>query len=245
MIIGGLQKNSLLDYPGKISAIIFTQGCNFRCHFCYNPMLVWPIKSDKNKDKPCAKGQEKDQFRLDEADLFHFLKKRAGKIDAVVISGGEPTIHSDLPKFIDRIKKIGYLIKLDTNGTNPEMLLKLMRGGLLDYIAMDIKTSFEKYEKAVGIKCDLKKIEKSVKLIMASNLKYEFRTTLAPGLVDSDDLLEISQIIKGADQWFLQKFRPEKNILNPEFDFARPYSDSDIKKVSRRVGPYVKKCGIR
>lgn len=208
-------------------------------------MLVWPVKSGKIEDKPFAKGQEKDQFRIDETDLFHFLKKRAGKLDGVVITGGEPTIHKDLPKFIDKIKKIGYLVKLDTNGTNPEMLQKLINNKMLDYIAMDIKSSLENYEATVGIKCDLKKIKKSVKIIIDSKLAYEFRTTLVPGLVSENDLIKIAYLIKGAEAWYLQKFRPQKNLVNYEFEKIKPYTDLEMKTMLGAVKKYVKKSELR
>ena len=147
MIIGGLQKISLLDYPGHISAIIFTQGCNFRCPFCYNPMLVEPAGSGKSKY--LEKIKQKDYPTIEEDNLFAFLKKRQGKLDAVVITGGEPTIHRDLPNFLNKIKKLDYKIKLDTNGTNPLLLQQLIKKKLVDYIAMDIKSSFDNYHKSV------------------------------------------------------------------------------------------------
>ena len=143
MNIGGLQKFSLLDYPEHLSAIIFTQGCNFRCQYCYNPMLVWPIRKGRLKDISLSVldgDQQKGRPQIiSEGDLFAFLKTRAGKLDAVVITGGEPTIQPDLSKFIAKIKKLGYLVKVDTNGTNPDMLKKLIKEGLVDYLAMDIK----------------------------------------------------------------------------------------------------------
>jgi len=153
MIIGGLQKFSLLDYPGHIAAIIFTQGCNFKCQFCYNPMLVWPSKVNKFKQKD-------HPFQNKEDGLFDFLKLRVNKLDAVVISGGEPTIHPDLVDFIAKIKKLGYLVKLDTNGTNPEIIKDLLKKKLVDYIAMDIKAEEGKYSKVVGKKVNFAKIKK-------------------------------------------------------------------------------------
>jgi len=163
MLIGGLEKLTLIDYPGEVAAIIFTQGCNFRCQFCYNPMLVWPLEDSKMKYR-------KDHSLIEESDLFAFLRSRVGKLDGVVITGGEPTLHADLPEFINKIKALGYKVKLDTNGTNQEMLEKLInipltRGqNLIDYIAMDLKAPLDKYEKVTGAKVSLANIKKSVKI---------------------------------------------------------------------------------
>ena len=142
MIIGGLEKLTLLDYPDHLAAIIFTSGCNFRCRYCYNPMLVLPDKKGGDKNK-------KDLNSIGNEDLFLFLKERFGKLEGVVITGGEPTLHHDLPDFIKKIKDLGYLVKLDTNGTNPEMLATLIKNKLVDYISMDIKADFNNYEKIV------------------------------------------------------------------------------------------------
>ena len=146
MIIGGLEKLTFLDYPDHLAAIIFTQGCNFRCRFCYNPMLVLPRQGEDVKNK-----EEKGFSALSTEDLFLFLRERFGRLDGVVITGGEPTMHPDLPSFIQKIKEIGYLVKLDTNGTNPGMIEKLLKEILIDYIAMDLKAPLDKYEEVVGV----------------------------------------------------------------------------------------------
>ncbi|MBU2456910.1 anaerobic ribonucleoside-triphosphate reductase activating protein, partial [Patescibacteria group bacterium] len=200
MLIGGLQKFSVLDYPGHISAIIFTKGCNFKCQFCYNPMLVYPSK--------------KDHTLILENDLFYFLKKRIGKLDSVVITGGEPTVQQDLPKFIQKIKKLNYLVKLDTNGTNPEMLKNLIQKNLINYIAMDIKAPLEKYNQITGVEVDFNKIQKSIKIIMQSNLPYEFRTTVVPKFLDAEDIKKIGELIQGAKKWFLQNFKSNTDLVN-------------------------------
>ncbi|MBU0636606.1 MAG: anaerobic ribonucleoside-triphosphate reductase activating protein [Patescibacteria group bacterium] len=256
MLIGGLQKFSLLDYPGNISAIIFTQGCNFCCQFCYNPLLVLPhqsffskILTDKrNKFKYIGVNhsqQQKDHFKYNENDLFAFLKSRINKLDAVVITGGEPTIHKDLIEFITKIKKLNYLVKLDTNGSNPEVIKKLIDKKLLDYIAMDIKASKEKYQKVINKQIVLEKIEKSVKIIMTSNLPYEFRTTIMPEFFDQNDVFAIGELIKGADKWYLQKFKSDIELINPKLKNKESYSDQQMNEFAKIGQQYVKECKAR
>jgi len=189
MKIGGLQKLTLVDYPGKIAATVFLIGCNFRCGFCHNPELI-----DSSKKEV-----------ISEKEFFDFLKERKGLLDGVCITGGEPTIVSDLFNFIKKIKDLGFLVKLDTNGSNPEILKELINS--LDYIAMDVKTSMKKYNKAVGKEIDLNNINKSIDLIKDSNIDYEFRTTVIPGLVDKNDIIEIGKWLKGVKKIVLQQFR--------------------------------------
>lgn len=254
MIIGGLQKFSLLDYPGKISAIVFTQGCDFRCQFCHNPMLVLAREVGKIINTSKTR-KEKGQALISEAGLFHFLKKRRGKLDAVVITGGEPTIHKDLLAFIKKIKKLGFLVKLDTNGANPEMLEKLTspspspsKGGgepLVDYIAMDIKGPENKYKKIAGARVDFKKIKKSVKIIKESKLPYEFRTTLAPGLLEKNDIAKVGEIIEGADKWYLQKFKVDTDLVNKELKKTKPFSRKEMEEMRKIGEKYARECGVR
>ncbi len=235
MKIGGLEKLSLLDYPNNIAAIIFTQGCNFRCGFCYNPMLVWP--TDK-KDK-------KGLSLIKEKDLFLFLESRLNRLDGVVISGGEPTIHLDLPEFIRKIKNLGLKVKLDTNGTNPEMLLSLWEDKLIDYVAMDLKAPWYKYEKVVDSKINCSFIKKSVKLLIDNKIPHEFRTTLVPGLHKEEDIVKMGEQIKGAKAWFLQKFVPSGGLLNPKFSKIKPYNDNKMKELAKIGQKYVKNCRAR
>ncbi len=235
MRIGGLQKFSLLDYPGHLSAIIFTQGCNFRCGFCYNPMLVLPKKD----------GNKKDHSLLSEDGLFEFLKKRQGKLDGVVITGGEPTLHENLPEFISKIKNLGFKIKLDTNGTNPEMLSALLEKGIIDYIAMDIKAPIEKYKKITKFTGSLADIKKSVKIIIGSNLPYEFRTTVVPGLVEKEDIAEMGEMIKGARIWYLQGFKPDTDLVNNDLRKVKPYSESELEEMANIARNYVGECIVR
>lgn len=244
MLVRGLQKLSLLDYPEHISAIIFTQGCNFKCQFCYNPMLVaWPIAGKKQKGHLSAIGED---------DLFVFLKSRIGKLEAVVITGGEPTIQPDLPDFISKIKNLGYLVKLDTNGTNPKMIKNLIDKKLIDYIAMDIKAPKDKYGKITGKPDDFDKIKKSVKIIIGSCLppsdwagKHEFRTTMVPGLLDKNDIIKIAKIIKGARIWYLQRFKSDVGLLNKKLQGIKPFTKAEMEEMREIGGKYVKKCEIR
>lgn len=242
MLFGGLQQFSLLDYPGHISAIIFTRGCNFHCRFCYNPMLVLP-----------AAGKIKKNHRLiKEDDFFNFLKTRVGKLEGVVVTGGEPTLHADLPDFLKKIKKLGFKVKLDTNGTNPGMLEKLVKKArkresekAIDYIAMDIKAPLEKYETVTGAPVDLRNIRKSVKIIMQSGIPYEFRTTLVPGLHAKEDVAKIGEIIKGADKWFLQFFKGDINLLDAAWQGKKAFSEKEMEAMAEIGRKYVKKCEVR
>jgi pyruvate formate lyase activating enzyme len=183
MIIGGLQKISLIDYPGMICAVAFTQGCNFRCSYCHNPELVDPARYGA-----CLSADE----------VLAFLEKRRGKLDALTISGGEPTIQTDLTSFIKRVRDRGFLIKLDTNGSSPDVLDGLMNDKLVDYIAMDVKGPLDKYETIVCKAVDVKKIQKSIRLIMASGLPYEFRTTVVKSLLQESDILKVGELIQNA-----------------------------------------------
>lgn len=227
MLIGGLQRSSLIDYPAKISAVIFTQGCNFKCGYCHNPKLT------------NYKGQVNSLLAL-----YQFLKSRVGKLDAVVITGGEPTLQKDLADFISKIKKMGFLIKLDTNGTNPDVLKGLIKKNLLDYIAMDIKAPLEKYQKIAGVEVDAQKISESIKLIMNSNVEYEFRTTVIASQLGLKDFEKIGALINGAEKYYLQKFVP-KEILNPFLTFEKTYSDDEFGPIIEILKNYIKEVKIR
>ena len=240
MIIGGLEKLTLIDYPDHLAAIIFTQGCNFRCHFCYNPMLVWPMAGADVKNKK-EKGLR--EFNLDY--LFLFLKERFGRLEGVVITGGEPTLQPDLIPFIKKIKKIGYLVKLDTNGTNPIMLNKLIEDDLIDYVAMDLKAPLDRYEKVVGVPVNCSNIEKSVKIIMQSRLPYEFRTTVVPGLLEKSDFSLMGEFIQGASKWYLQKFKSDTNLVDGNYKLTKAYSDREMKEFASIGQKYVKLCEVR
>lgn len=245
MLIGGLQKISLLDYPGNIAAIIFTQGCNFCCQFCYNPILVAPISNNLKYAGFNNDQRQKDHPKYKEDDLFVFLESRVDKLDAVVITGGEPTIHEDLIDFIIKIKKLGFLIKLDTNGSSPDIIKELINKKLVDYFAMDIKASKEKYQQVVGAQIDWDKIKESVKIIMISGLPYEFRTTVVPEFFDQNDVVVIGELIKGADKWYLQKFKSNIDLVNISLKNKKSYSDQEMKNLADIGQKYVKKCEVR
>jgi len=230
MILGGLQKLTLIDYPGKIATTVFTVGCNFSCPFCHNPELVDPKKI-------------KSQPIVSEKELFDFLATRQGLLEAVCVTGGEPTICADLPEFIKKIKEMGFLVKLDSNGTNPAMLKKLLDAKLIDYIAMDIKAPLEKYEKIVGHNISLENIQQSVELTRSAP-DYEFRTTILPALHSKADILSIGRWLQGSKKYFLQQFRPIKT-LDPAFEQERPFNWDDIVKLKRTLEMFFDKVEIR
>ncbi len=233
MIFGGLQKFTLIDYPGKLAATIFLGGCNFRCPFCYNPELVVPEKM-----------KTLTTTNLTQEEIIKFLQKRIGMLDGVVICGGEPTIENDLPEFINTIKQMGYAIKLDTNGSQPLVLQKLLATATVDYVAMDIKAPKEKYSELTGFKVDIKKIEESIAILKNSQIDYEFRTTVVPLLLDKDDIMGIAQWLRPAKKYFLQQFRTSKN-LNPEFTTLIPYSINYLTEIKDAVAPFFDVCQIR
>jgi len=237
MIIGGLEKLTLLDYPEHLAAILFTQGCNFRCHYCYNPLLVLPrLGQDK---------EEKGSSPFSPQNLFLFLRERVGRLEGVVITGGEPTLHPDLPEFISDIKKLGYLVKLDSNGTNPDMLSRLIAAKLIDYIAMDIKAPLERYEAVVGAPVDCEKLRKSVKIIKESGLPYEFRTTVVPGLVRPEDFRPMGELIKGAGKWYLQGFKSDTDLVDPAYRGHRAYTDEEMAGFAAVGREYADLCVVR
>jgi len=232
MLIGALQRFSLIDYPGKISCIVFTQGCNFRCPYCHNPELVEPSLF---------------QPPFLPSLFFSFLKQRIKKIDAVVITGGEPTIQSNLLNFIREIKSLGFLIKLDTNGTNPQMLINLLDKELIDYIAMDIKAPLYLYKKAVGINIDdtlPQVIKKSINIIINSKLDYEFRTTIVDKLLNKAHILEIANLLKGAKKYILQKFIPSK-ALNQKYLHYSTLPEEELVYLTEELNKYNIKSDVR
>ena len=221
MQIAGLNKTTLLDYPEHVAATIFTTGCNFHCHFCHNPDLVV--------------GKINKHELINEYEIFEFLKKRKNVLTGVCISGGEPTIQADLEDFIRKIMELGYLVKLDTNGYKPEVLKNLLNENLLDYIAMDIKNTKEKYNLTIGFenlahnhvphkKFSLENIEKSIELIKQSGITHEFRTTVVKELHTEIDLIEIGNWINGSN-WYMQSFEDNGNVLVPGYT---PYSNAEF-----------------
>ncbi len=212
MKIGALQKVSLIDYPRKVSSVIFTLGCNFRCGYCHNPQLVLPALFNNP---------------ISEEIVFSHLVKRKNKIEGVVISGGEPTIHNDLPDFIRKIKTFGFPVKLDTNGTNPQMLKILFAEKLVDYIAMDVKATFDKYDEVCGVKVNKDAIYKSIDLIKNSDIEKQFRITLIKGIHTPDDLIEINKLIN--DKITIQFFNYTGKHVSPSFTSDRILNDDEKK----------------
>lgn len=224
MKFGGLQKISLLDYPDRVSTILFTLGCNLRCPYCQNWRLVI---------------NQKGPF-LSEETVFQILRSRRKYVDAIVITGGEPTMHKDLPPFIDRLRKDGFSIKLDTNGFFPEILEACLPS--LDYVALDIKTSLEKYF-LLGAK-EVDSLLKTIDIIKNGNVNHEFRTTLVPGIVEEDDLRRLGDLAKGTQRFVLQQFI-SKDTLDKSFENIEAYSDKEISRFSRILKEYAKDVLLR
>ncbi len=221
MIIKGLQKTTLLDFPTKVACTVFTPGCNFKCPFCHNASLV------KNKNDE----------QISEEEFFSYIKKRQGILDGVAITGGEPLLMPDLKDFIKKIKNMGFLVKLDTNGSLPEKLQELIEERLVDYVAMDIKNSKEKYALTAGISSYPQKIEESVKIIMESAPDYEFRTTVVKELHETQDIVEIAKWIKDSKKYFLQSYVDSGDILEAGFSGYDEAKMIEILEETQKILP--------
>jgi len=232
MVFGGLQKNSLIDYPGKISCVLFLSGCNFSCPYCHNPDLI-------NSERLCT-------LSLDMQTVYEFLEKRKGFLDGVVISGGEPTIHRELVRLCIKIKQIGYSLKLDTNGSRPKIIKQLINECLVDYIAMDIKTDPFQYSSLIKKDFDPEHILSSIQIIMESPIAYEFRTTCVKPFVNENIIENIAKTIEGAMLYALQRFYNTK-ILRPEFfrEADAGYDEDELIYLKSIAEAWVKKCTIR
>lgn len=229
-VIKGIQKTTFIDYPGKIAATVFTGGCNFRCRFCHNSALVKDIA--QLPDIPAA-------------ELIEYFAGRTKQLDGICISGGEPTIHADLPDFMRQLKGLGYALKLDTNGTNPDMLNKLIEEKLVDYIAMDLKGPIELYPEIANVAVDQEKIQRSIEIILKSGVAHEFRTTMLPCYHQEQNLERMRELVKGADAYYLQQFRPSDNLVDDKFSSAESYSAPELESIAKRFEPLVKKVKVR
>lgn len=228
MIIQGLQKLTLLDYPGKVACTIFTGGCNFRCPYCHNASLVTGTAKNKN---------------IAEEDIFSFLEKRKGVLDGVCITGGEPLLQQGIEKFMRRIKEMGYDIKLDTNGSFPDKLKKLAEEGLIDYVAMDIKNSQEHYERTIGIEdYDIRDVHRSVSYLMSGAVDYEFRTTVVQEYHQRSDFESIGRWLRGAKRYYLQQFVDSGDLIRPGL---HGYNKDIMKQALEVVKKYVETAELR
>ncbi len=228
MKIGGFQKVSLIDYPGRISAVVFTQGCNFRCPFCHNPELVDPGRFET---------------LLDEGEIIAFLEKRRGKLDGVSITGGEPTLQPDLASFAERLKGMDYLVKIDSNGSRPEVLKDLVERRLVDFLAMDVKGPLKKYDTLTGVGNSSGGIRESVAIIMASGLPCEFRTTVVPSLLAERDFREIGKLVENTSRFVLQRY-----VRTKQLDPAVPPPGAeppDLEKCAEILMKHVSQVRIR
>lgn len=225
MEIAGLQKTTLLDYPGKVACTVFLSGCNFRCPFCQNSEIL------------TGSGGE----QIPEEELFAFLERRRGILDGVCVSGGEPLL-GDVAPLLERIKGLGYSVKIDTNGAFPEKLKELYGRGLIDFVAMDIKNSPQKYEKTAGVRVDTGKIKESAAFLMECGVGYEFRTTVVKQLHAGEDFVRIGQWLRGAKAYFLQTFRDTETVLRPGLT---PCTEAEMQAFKRLLLPFIPNARIR
>lgn len=203
MKITGIQKLTLLDYPGTVACTVFTAGCNFRCPFCHNAMLVLPERIEENY--------------LTDDEVFDFLKKRRGVLDGVAVTGGEPLLQAGMAEFLERVKALGYKIKLDTNGSNPSLLREIVEKKLVDRVAMDVKNSPARYAQTIGLEAfDISQVERSKELLLEEHVDYEFRTTVVKGLHTTEDLLDAARWIAGAKEYYLQQFKDSGDLVLPQ-----------------------------
>lgn len=215
MLISGIQKLTLLDYPGKTACTIFCYGCNFLCPFCHNALLV----------------TEKAEEFIPEEEILSFLKKRQGVLEGVCITGGEPTLQKELKSFMRKIKDMGYLIKLDTNGYKPELLKEIIDEGLCDYVAMDIKNTVKKYALTVGKDIDTDKILRSIDTLKEGKVPFEFRTTVVKDFHTAEDLKEIAELLKGSP-WFIQQFKDSGQLIK---EGLSPYSNEEMRALKEEI----------
>lgn len=229
MKIAGLQKLTLLDYPGTVACTVFTAGCNLRCPFCHNAPLVLPERETPTEDVQT---------------LLSFLKKRQGILEGVAVTGGEPLLHADMPELLREIRGLGYKIKLDTNGTNPRLLKQLVSEGLVNRVAMDIKTCPEKYPEVTGVAgLDLRPIDESREFLLSGAVEYEFRTTVVKGIHTADDIVGAAKWIAGAREYYLQQFKDSGDVIRIEGLGA--YDEKEMKSLADAAAQYVPNVKLR
>ena len=230
MKVTGIQKLTLLDYPGVVACTVFTAGCNIRCPFCHNAMLVLPEQID-------------DECLTDD-EVFGFLKKRRGVLDGVAVTGGEPLLHADMPEFLARVKELGYQIRLGTNGSNPELLSEIVKNKLVDRVAMDIKNAPEEYARTIGLKSfDIAPVERSKEMLLRGDIDYEFRTTVVKGIHTKESLIGAAKWIKGAREYYLQQFKDSGNLILP--DGLSAYDEKQMHALADAVRDYVPTVEVR
>lgn len=228
MLIKGWQKTSLIDFSPYTASVVFLAGCNFRCGYCHNPGLV--LHYDDLPD-------------INQQEVFEYFEQKRMWVDGVCITGGEPTLHRDLPEFIAQFKQRGFKVKLDTNGTNPMMLERVLDD--LDYVAMDIKTELHRYKEVVTVDIDTKKIQKSIDILRNSSLEYEFRTTVIPGIVGKHEIIEIGKWLAGSTTYILQNFCGGKPLVNNALTDLASYTTEELQEMKRVAEPYFKQVFIR
>ena len=228
--IRGIQKTTLIDYPGKIVSTIFFNRCNFRCPFCHNPELA--LNQDKNNP-------------INPEEILEYLEKRKKWLDGVCLTGGEPTLHTGLEKFIKNIKKRGFLVKLDTNGTDPGIIETLIKKELVDYIAMDIKAHYDDYDNVAKVKVNKQHIKKSTEIIRNSKIDYEFRTTVAPPYFKKQDLLKICKWLDGSKHYVIQQFRNNTKMIDMTLADTQAYTPEKLEEFKEIASKYFKTCEIR
>lgn len=229
MLISGLQKLTLLDYPGCVACTVFTGGCNFRCPFCHNSSLVLP---------------ERLAHDTDEEQVLAFLKKRQGTLDGVAVTGGEPLLHADILDFLRKVRDLGYKIKLDTNGSFPERLEEIINAGLADRVAMDVKNSPLLYAKTAGVPgLDIAKIERSRDILLSGVVDYEFRTTVVKGLHTRESIIEAAKWIAGAKEYYLQQYKDSGDVL--QTDGLGAYDENEMHELARAAAEYVPAVQVR
>ena len=228
MIIKGFQKTTLLDFPGKVAATVFTGGCNFRCPFCHNASLVTHIKEDT----------------VEESEVLSYLKKRKNILDGICITGGEPLLHADIELFCGKVRELGLAIKLDTNGSRPQLLKHLVQEGLLDYVAMDIKNSKERYAETCGLDHFPEGVEESIRFLMSCGIPYEFRTTVTKDFHTPDDIASLTQWIQGAERYFLQCFTDSGDLISEGLSAYSPEEMNELLAIAKRNIPSAALRGV-